>query len=166
MPIRQTELLEAANRYAAKAVTLSEARVSGLRTAFLCHSHRDRDLARGVATALSEQGIKLYIDWEDSSMPETPNRITAEKIQSKIRTSNLFLFLATDNSMSSRWCPWEIGFANGVKPIDSIALLITEDRYGKHHGNEYMELYRRWDGQVGSLKMYEPASSIAKSIIV
>lgn len=64
-------------------------------------------------------------------MPEEPNRETAGRIQAAIRNSDVFLFLATENSMSSRWCPWELGYADGVKPLDSIAVVPTKDAIGK-----------------------------------
>ena len=77
-------------------------------------------------------------------MPDTPNRQTAAKIKERIVDHNLFLFLATVNSMASRWCPWEIGYADGKKPIDSILIIPTSDG-NINHGNEYLQLYRRID---------------------
>src|SRR5262249_25705220 len=84
---------------------------------------------------------------------ETPNRETAKRIQAKIIELDWFLFLATANSMSSRWCPWEIGYADGKKQIDQIFIIPTQDGQ-KTHGNEYLQLYRRIDlaatGQLGT----------------
>jgi hypothetical protein len=144
MPI-STDTLRSASSRLSKSVTLSEARRLGLRTAFLCHSHRDADLVQGLANLLGEEGLNVYIDWADISMPEQPTRETAKRIQSKILESAFFLFLATSNSMSSRWCPWEIGYADGKKPINTILILPTSDRSGNWHGNEYLQLYRSID---------------------
>jgi hypothetical protein len=58
---------------------------------------------------------------------------------------NLFLFLATPNSVTSRWCPWEIGFADGNKPVERIIVIPTVDLTGTWHGNEYLQLYRSLD---------------------
>lgn len=103
-----------AGRYTTtKARTLTEARPLGFKTAFLCHSHKDQDLVKGLITLLVEAGWQIYVDWADSSMPETPNRQTAGKIKKRIEDYYFFLFLATANSMASRWCPWEIGYADG-----------------------------------------------------
>jgi TIR domain len=162
MPVKQSELLAAA-RASTKTITLTEALAHHIRTAFLCHSHLDRDLATGLVKAFAQQQIDVYVDWADQSMPEKPNRTTAEKIQKKIRSCDRFLFLATANSMRSRWCPWEIGFADGVKPITSILIIPTQDSTGSH-GNEYLELYRRLDGPVGALKLYEAASAQGQTI--
>ena len=56
-----------------------------------------------------------------------------------------FLFLATSNSIQSRWCPWEIGFADSVKSYEKILIIPTEDDYGNWYGNEYLQLYKKVD---------------------
>jgi hypothetical protein len=141
--IRQADL----QSYSAVTVTktLREAKDEGKPTAFLSHSHKDAYLAKGVQGFLRARGWDVYIDWEDVAMPDVPNRATAERIQRRIQQLELFLFLATANSMSSRWCPWEIGYADGVKRTDAILVLPTQDNYGAVHGNEYLQLYRHVD---------------------
>ena len=132
--------------------SLNEARRLHLRTAFLCHSHRDSELAKGLVSLLAEADWDVYVDWEDTAMPEVPSRETASRIQEKIVELDYFLFLATSNSISSRWCPWEIGYADGKKDIDHILIVPTADG-SKTHGNEYIQLYRHVDfadtGQIG-----------------
>lgn len=78
------------------AKSLSEAASYGLQTAFLCHSHKDKDLAAGLQNLLKENGWNLYIDWQDNEMPESPDKNTATKIKSKIGSTKWFLFLAGD----------------------------------------------------------------------
>ena len=139
------------------AKTLSEADERGIKTAFLCHSHNDKALVKGFVSYVQQNGWKLYIDWQDTSMPANPNRVTAEKIQARIRSTDLFIFLATDNSVSSRWCPWEIGYADGVKEADHILVVKTKDDYGNFHGNEYLGLYRKLDvAKDGKLAAWRP----------
>ena len=125
------------------AKSLSEAISNGMQTAFLCHSHRDKDLATGLQNILKENGWNLYIDWQDNEMPETPDKNTANKIKRKIDTTKWFLFLATPNSMNSRWCPWEIGYADSVKNHENIVIVPTEDDNGRFYGNEYLQLYSK-----------------------
>ena len=144
MPIRQSDLRNY-SEVATIRKSLQEATSEGKPTAFLSHSHKDAPLAKGVQGFLQANGWEIYIDWQDTSMPDKPNRETAERIQQKIRSLELFLFLATSNSMSSRWCPWEVGYADGTKEIDSILVIPTQDVAGTVHGNEYMQLYRRID---------------------
>ena len=131
------------HNFSGRVNSINEAKAMRWRTAFLCHSHKDRDAALGLKSLLESQGASLYIDWLDEEMPETPNQETAKRIRTKIVDSDLFLFLATPNSMASRWCPWEIGYADGKKPIDSIVIVPTKDDSGHYYGNEYLQLYRR-----------------------
>ncbi|OUS06320.1 hypothetical protein A9Q96_10125 [Rhodobacterales bacterium 52_120_T64] len=122
---------------------VNEALREGKQTAFLSHSHKDAELAKGLQGFLQAQGWKVYIDWEDTSMPQSPNRETAQNIKDRIKRLDWFIYLATANSASSRWCPWEIGYADGVKHIDRIVIVPTRDSVGRNYGNEYLELYHQ-----------------------
>lgn len=145
MPIKQRDLKFASAR-AGKIViakSLNEALARKQQTAFLCHSHKDKELAEGLQILLTENGWDLYIDWQDGELPSTPDKETAAKIKAKITQSGWFLFLATANSTDSRWCPWEIGYADATKKHDNILIIPTEDDNGRWHGNEYLQLYRK-----------------------
>ena len=75
----------------------------------------------------------------------TYSMVTAKRIISLIasfRIQSVFLFLATANSKASRWCPWEIGFADSSQK--GIYIIPTADGYGTY-GNEYLELYSHID---------------------
>jgi hypothetical protein len=145
MPISLNELRSAAGRshrtrlYA----SLSEALTNSKGTAFLCHSHKDKELVQGLQVLLAENGLDLYVDWQDHHMPDTPNKQTAENIKQRIIAYDWFLFLATPNSTDSRWCPWEIGYADSKKSHDKIFVIPTTDSSGSWYGNEYLQLYRQ-----------------------
>ena len=94
-------------------------------TAFLSHAHEDRKLAKDLRDLLHEYGVSIYIDWEDQEMPSRPDRRTAQRIKNKIGTCDWFLFLATRNSKVSRWCPWEIGYADQRKTPDKVDVVPT-----------------------------------------
>lgn len=160
MPITIDALRNAAYRSrAVTARTLTEARTQGFQTVFLCHSHHDELLVKGVIALLQESGWKVYVDWADASMPATPTRETAARIKQKIVDLNFFLFLATSNSMTSRWCPWEIGYADGKKQIDKILIFPTIDG-SEIHGNEYLQTYRRIDmSTAGKMGVWQPDKS-------
>lgn len=154
MPISQSDLINASHR---GVIQKSLGARIGQTTAFLCHSHIDKLLAIGLQTLLKEAGWDVYIDWQDSEMPQSPDRVTASRIQDRITSADWFLFLATGNSTQSRWCPWEIGFADGKKGDDRIIVIPTKDLSGKHHGNEYLQLYSQiTPSDVGKLA-YFPA---------
>ncbi|MDZ7921678.1 toll/interleukin-1 receptor domain-containing protein [Rhodoferax sp.] len=145
MTLSIAELRSAASRpVPVIARSINEARTLGVKTAFLCHSHQDAELAKGLVQLMAATGWRVYIDWQDTAMPSTPNAETAERIKQKIRDLGYFIFLATENSMASRWCPWEIGYADGKKQIDQIFIVPTTDGT-RTHGNEYLQLYRKID---------------------
>ncbi|WP_410050495.1 toll/interleukin-1 receptor domain-containing protein [Bradyrhizobium sp. Bra78] len=115
MPIPLRTLRQAALASAPVRKSLRGARAQKERTAFLCHSTKDNDLARGLVNLLQDSEWQVYVDYEDAALPERPDRETARKLRDAIHASNYFIFLATPNSVRSRWCPWEIGFADGCK---------------------------------------------------
>jgi hypothetical protein len=155
LPISQNKLLLAG----AGATVQGQLRPAAQRTAFLCHSHKDRKLALGLQALLRSNGVDLYIDWQDGEMPPAPNAETAQRLRSKIASSSLFLYLATQNSATSRWCPWELGHADGVKNNGQIVLVPTHDG-ATTHGAEYLNLYRRIDANAaGTFQVFSPAQS-------
>lgn len=109
------------------------------KTAFFCHSHKDSNLVLGLRTVFEQKGIDLYVDWTDQTMPKSPNKETALKLQKKIAETDVFFYLVTENSMKSTWCPWEIGYADAVK--QNIYVIPTSDG-DQNYGNEYLELYK------------------------
>lgn len=152
MTISQYELKAAAARNISAKNQRSKSYLQ--KTGFLCHSHKDREMALGLQQWLKEQGMDLYIDWQDASMPQTPDATTAARIRTVIRTADVFLFLATSDSMASRWCPWELGFSDGVNPNEQIAVISTRDASGNYYGNEYLQLYRRIDQSAAGSSLY------------
>lgn len=138
---------------------VADARRRGEQTAFLSHSHKDAALAESLQAFLQSQGWEVYIDWQDTEMPDKPTRDTARIIKNKIVSLDWFLYLATENSANSRWCPWEIGFADEKKDIDRIIIIPTKDSYGRHYGNEYLQLYRHiYITTDGSYAVFEPGT--------
>lgn len=161
MAIPLSTLRAAASRpHESLANSLNEARQLRLKTAFLCHSHLDRDLVLGLLRRLQDAKWQVYVDWQDASMPSTPIRETASKIKDRIKAAQYFLFLATPNSTTSRWCPWEIGYADGEKSIESIFIVPTVDDNGRYYGNEYLQLYKKIDQAAkGGLGVFEPGKT-------
>ena len=139
MAISQTRLIQSS-----VGSTYPQAKAAGQRIAFLCHSHKDQLMALGLQALLRQHGLNLYIDWQDAEMPPQPSAETAQRLRTRIQQAELFLFLASQNSMSSKWCPWELGHADGVKRNAQILIIPTTDG-SSEHGAEYMHLYRRID---------------------
>lgn len=165
MPVSTTDLrFEARMGDQQIAKSLSEAQRSRITTAFLCHAHKDRALVQGVINLFRKAGWRVYVDWMDGSMPSKPNRVTADKIKKRIRDLDYFLFLATSNSMDSRWCPWEIGYADPHKYPEKLLIIPTREGYSIH-GSEYLELYRRIDlRRDGSLAAIDPGYTVGTEL--
>ena len=126
-------------------------------TIFLSHSHKDRVLAEGLRNYLADLGISLYIDWQDSDMPDKPSRETAEKLKRRINDMKVFLVLCTDNAINSRWVPWEIGVADSFKKPDKILIAPVANSYGSFAGSEYLQLYKRIEiASDGKMAIFEP----------
>lgn len=107
---------------------------------FLSHSNLDSDLAKGFVNKARSLGIKVYFDLYDSTLTLPPSGDTAEKLRTRIKYSAHFILLATKNSVTvSRWCPWELGCADGFHVPISIAQTI--DAAGNEWGAEYLQLY-------------------------
>ena len=145
MIIKQSTLRSARTRgFTKEYYSTKSAAAAGKTTAFLSHSHKDQELAEGLQAYLKERGWNVYIDWLDEEMPEKISSETAEKIKIRIRACQVLLFLATDNSCNrSRWCPWEIGLADGEKGASKVLIVPTSDDRGYEFGNEYLGVYKR-----------------------
>jgi hypothetical protein len=75
-------------------------------------------------------------------MPAITSAETADKIKRKIKDLDKFVVLLTENSKNSKWVPWELGYADGVKNYGDIAIFpVLRSRFGNFDGVEYMGLY-------------------------
>ena len=107
---------------------------------FLSHSNLDSDLAKGFVNKACSLGIKVYFDRYDSTLTLPPSGDTAEKLRTHIKNSSHFILLATKNSVAvSRWCPWELGCADGF--CIPISIVQTKDENGQAWGAEYLQIY-------------------------
>lgn len=141
--------------------SVNEATAARKKIAFLSHSHLDQKRARGVQVLLAEEGWDVFIDWEHNTLDGRPTKETATWLQHAIGRCDWLLYLATQNSAKSRWCPWEIGYADGKKSNASIVVINTKDSGGTY-GSEYLDLYRRIIEVNGKLIIAEPGSVTAR----
>ena len=106
---------------------------------FISHSFSDKDLVIGLLHLFSAAGYIVYIDWiNDSSLDRqnvTPE--TAALIRQRVRQSKGTAYIATTNSTTSKWCPWELGISDGMKG----RVCILPVMYTVFLGQEYLGLY-------------------------
>jgi len=148
--------------YAAQMGTVETARIrkaaasrSLAGSTFLSHSSKDDDLVAGAMLVLENHGAKVYVDEIDPEMPPYTNEKTAALLKARIRDTSRFVLLASKNSKESKWVPWELGIADGVKGTAKIALFpASESSYDQTWASwEYLGLYDRivW----GKLENYQ-----------
>lgn len=121
---------------------------------FLAHSSKDKEIVLGVAAMFMSQGIPVYVDWLDEGMPDPPNKATAHRLQHKILECSKFVVVQTPNSIGSKWIPWELGFADGPRKREDIAILPIVETEKDWDGNLFYGLYRVIGQYDGVLKAY------------
>lgn len=144
MAVEVSYLRDAPLRESRGVRTLDEAIASRQPTAFLCHSHLDMNLALGLQARLAQQGWNVFIDWQHTPLSGRPTAGTVDTIQRAIQRCDWLIYLATRNSDQSRWCPWEIGYADGKKGRDAVVIVSTTES-NVTYGNEYLAIYRQID---------------------
>ena len=92
-------------------------------------------------------------------MPDATNVHTASKIKVKISGSAKFVLLATPNALDSRWVPWELGIAHGLKGRAHMAILPVVGYTGKWQGNEYVGMYPTIYETSGGWAVFQPDQS-------
>ena len=106
---------------------------------FISHSFSDKELISGLYHLFIKAGYKVYIDWIDDKGLDR-SRVTSDTaalIKKRINASTGTTYVSTSNSTSSKWCPWELGVADGMKGKVCI-LPVMESSF---KGQEYLGLY-------------------------
>ena len=80
---------------------------SDSRQVFICHSSRDKEQARRMATALAGRGIRVWIDEAEIKIGDS----LIGKIEDGIISSQNLIIILTPNSTESRWCKEELRMA-------------------------------------------------------
>lgn len=108
---------------------------------FLSHKHDEQETLQDVVAFLKEEGVNVYVDWMDPSMPAYTNAETAHKLKQKIELADKFILVATPNAINSKWCNWELGLGDAAKYKEHIALLPINRTYENFRGAEYLKIY-------------------------
>lgn len=119
---------------------------------FLSHKHDEHSILQDVIAFLKEEGVDVYVDWMDASMPAYTNAETAHKLKNKINVSDKFILLATPGAINSKWCNWELGLGDAAKYIENIALFPINKSNQNFSGSEYLAIYPRIEYQDGTTK--------------
>lgn len=110
---------------------------------FLSHSIADAEIVLGIKQLLEESRLKVYVDWvEDAQLDRRAvTKETAAALRYRMRQSKSLIYLSSDNSSSSKWMPWELGYFDGFKP-DGVAIMpVLDSSMEAFKGQEYLGLY-------------------------
>lgn len=131
------------NKIAAKVLLEAEEAFPKHGYIFISHSYIDKPTALEVATMFNNLGYESYIDWQDQSLPyrEDVSPDTAEVLRNNIKFSCALIYVASQGSSDSKWMPWELGLADGMKRNTAIMPLVYTEDDKLEDGREYLGLY-------------------------
>lgn len=110
---------------------------------FLSHKHTDIVFVERIKNLFENLHHSVYVDWQDPDMHHATNADTANNIKDKIQKCKKFVFVATNEAIDSKWCNWEIGFADAKKFVSQMAIFPVKDINRSWLGSEYLQLYPR-----------------------
>lgn len=118
---------------------------TGMYDVFLSHSFRDAQLILGLRNLLTDQGLRVYVDWIDD--PEldrsSVSASTAARLRGKMQQSKSLVYATSRTASRSRWMPWELGYFDGHQDGSNISILPVENGGGEDfEGQEYLGLYK------------------------
>lgn len=113
---------------------------------FISHSFLDQDLILTLVSLFNDCGYSVYVDWiNDSALDRSNvNKKTAKLVKERIAQSKCLAYVVTSNTSKSKWCPWELGVADGfLKGRASILPILDQSTNFK--GQEYLGIYPHID---------------------
>lgn len=110
---------------------------------FISHSYMDKSLVLSLVELFNKAGYSVYVDWIiDSALDRNKvDQKTAELLRTRMDECKGLAYIATSNIVSSRWCPWELGYADGAKNGRCAILPILKSNNNTYKGQEYLGLY-------------------------
>lgn len=99
---------------------------------FVSHISKDKAAAQHIANFITESGFNVYLDINDPELQRAVDIDNAEYItmciEKGITKSSHILCLLSENTKTSWWVPYEVGFGKkGGKEIATLALKNTTD---------------------------------------
>ncbi|REG60856.1 TIR domain-containing protein [Paraburkholderia sp. BL6669N2] len=111
---------------------------------FLSHSKLDEEEIYGLKLMLEDYGHSVYIDWIDDPHldREEVSKETAALLRARMKSSRSLLYVTSENSVKSKWTPWELGFKDGSSGRAAVLPVATnETSTDAYDGVEYLALY-------------------------
>ena len=110
---------------------------------FLSHSYADRDAVKGLADMLEKDfNLSVYLDWVvDTNLDRAKvNKDTSAVLRNRLSHCKCLWYVTSEMSATSKWMPWETGFADGHCGKVAICPLVDGEK-SSFNGLEYLSLY-------------------------
>ena len=110
---------------------------------FLSHSSLDQELTCAVYDLFTQNGFKVYLDYEDNELnPDNVTSATGEQLRNRLKRCKCLAYITTSNIARSRWCPWELGLFDGISNgMCCILPIVKESGKSRFNGQEYLGMY-------------------------
>ena len=132
---------------------------------FLSHCYKDKDTIAGLSEFLKELGYSVYVDWIDDAQLDRSEvtKETASILRDRMKNCLSLLFVTSENFISSKWMPWELGYFDGKK--NKAAILPISEKSNptdSYSGSEYLGIYpfiTKAKGTSGKMYLWVNANS-------
>lgn len=110
---------------------------------FLSYNHKDLKLAQFVYNILkNKHGLSVYIDFNDPSFSrKIVDKKTAQTLCARLNSCKALVYIHSPNSKNSKWCPWEVGLASGLKDFKCAIIPCVDESDSEYVKQEYLTLY-------------------------
>ena len=109
---------------------------------FISHSYLDKIEIEALYYIFEECGYTVFIDWKQEELQDRNgvSQEVANKLKKYMTNCKSLLYVSTQNSSNSKWCPWELGFVDGLKGRVAILPILNEES-NRYKGQEYLGIY-------------------------
>lgn len=110
---------------------------------FFSYSFENKFYALRLVDLLKTAGYSVYIDLDDPTLDrDNANKETAKRLSTIMDRCKCLVYLHTQASKISKWCPWELGYMSGKHNFRCANILMTDDDE-EFPRQEYLEMYPR-----------------------
>lgn len=131
-------------RYASINLSESSKSFAGEYDIFLSHSSLDAEIVSSIKHHIETvMGFTVYVYWiNDPSLTSAVTKANAQIIKSRMNACKSLIYAFTDNSIKSKWMPWELGYFDGKKnKVAILPISAAENSSDSYTGQEYLGLY-------------------------
>lgn len=89
---------------------------------FISHQKKDSSVAKKIADYLMAAGLDVYFDEYDQNIDRSNPYSVVNAIKVGLKRSTHLLCIISQNSLESKWVPWEIGYAYDNKILVGLTL--------------------------------------------